>query len=112
MPKMTWADVEKRRQELPKLSRAELARRAGVSESTYAKGLNDKKGPRTLRKGVREQVELVLDAAEDLIKTLHNSEDPKRCPTLRVSIDDALQTVLWRWSLEGGWRDAKTGEPV
>ena len=30
MPKMTWADVEKRRQELPKLSRAELARRSAV----------------------------------------------------------------------------------
>lgn len=59
-----------------------------------------------------EQTSLVLDAAEDLIKTLHNSEDARRCPTLRVSIDDALQTVLLRWSLEGGWRDAKTGEPA
>lgn len=56
-----------------------------------------------------EQTSLVLDAAEDLIKTLHNSEDARRCPTLRGSIDDALQTVLLRWSLEGGWRDAKTG---
>lgn len=59
-----------------------------------------------------EQTSLVLDAAEDLIKTLHNSENTARCPTLRVSIDDALQTVLWRWSLEGGWRDAKTGAPA
>ena len=59
-----------------------------------------------------EQSSLVLDAAEDLIKTLHNSEDPKRCPTLRVSMDDGLGAVLMRWSLEGGWRDAKTGEPA
>lgn len=56
-----------------------------------------------------EQTSLVLDAAEDLIKVLHNSFDPKGCPTLRVSIDDALQTVLLRWSIERGWRDAKTG---
>ncbi|MEY2689190.1 MAG: hypothetical protein RL375_3388 [Pseudomonadota bacterium] len=59
-----------------------------------------------------EQTSLVLDAAEDLVKTLHNSEDPKRCPTLRVSIDDALQQVLLRWDIERGWRDAVTGEPA
>lgn len=59
-----------------------------------------------------EQTALVLDAAEDLVKTLHNSEDPKHCPTLRVSIDDALCTVLLRWQLELGWRDARTGEPL
>jgi hypothetical protein len=57
------------------------------------------------------QTSLVLDAAEDLIKTLHNSEDPKRCPTLRVSVDDNLQQVLLRWDLVRGWRDAATGEP-
>jgi hypothetical protein len=56
-----------------------------------------------------EQTSLVLDAAEDLIKTLHNSEDPKHCPTLRVSIDDALQTVLLRWSLEVGWLECDDG---
>ena len=33
-----------------------------------------------------EQAALVMDAAEELVKTLHNSEDPKRCPTLRVRI--------------------------
>lgn len=62
-----------------------------------------------------DQTALVLDAAEDLIKTLHNSEDPKRCPTLRVSMDtvgDTTCTVLLRWSLELGWRDARTGEPA
>lgn len=61
------------------------------------------------------QTSLVLDAAEDLIKTLHNSEDPKRCPTLRVSLDSSVDTtclVLLRWDLLGGWRDAATGEPV
>ena len=59
-----------------------------------------------------EQTSLVLDAAEDLIKTLHNSEDPKRCPTLRVSIDDAAGFVLLRWDIERGWRDAQTGEAL
>lgn len=59
-----------------------------------------------------DQSALVFDAAEELIKTLHNSEDPKRCPTMRVSMDDGLGAVLMRWDLEGGWRDAKTGEPA
>jgi hypothetical protein len=57
-----------------------------------------------------EQSSLVLDAAEDLVKTLHNNESPKGCPTLRVSIDDT--TVLMRWQIERGWYDAATGEPV
>jgi hypothetical protein len=62
-----------------------------------------------------EQTSLVLDAAEDLIKTLHNSEDPKRCPTLRVSMDtpgDSTCSVLLRWALDTGWRNAATGEPA
>lgn len=62
-----------------------------------------------------EQTSLVLDAAETLVQTLHNSEDPKRCPTLRVSIDtpgDSTTTVLLHWRLDTGWRDALTGEPV
>jgi hypothetical protein len=53
-----------------------------------------------------DQVDLVLDAAEKLIQALHNSEDPKRCPTLRVSTGDALPSVLMWWSLLDGWRDA------
>ena len=57
-----------------------------------------------------EQTSLVLDAAEDLIKTLHNSEDPKSCPTLRVSTDSC--SVLLRWELTRGWYDAKSGAPV
>lgn len=57
----TWRDLEARRLLLPKrLSRADLARRAGLSESTIAKGLRH---DRTPRKHVRQQVELVLDAA-------------------------------------------------
>ena len=54
-----------------------------------------------------------MDAAEDLIKTLHNREDPTGCPTLRVSMlapDDSYVVVLSRWDLERGWRDAVTGE--
>jgi len=54
----------------------------------------------------------VMDAAENLVKTLHNSEDAKRCPTLRITIDDALATVLARWTLAEGWRDVETGEPA
>jgi hypothetical protein len=59
-----------------------------------------------------EQTNLVLDCAEQLIQTLHNCEDSKRCPTLRVSIDDGLSSVLLRWALDTGWRDAATGEPT
>lgn len=59
-----------------------------------------------------EQTALVLDAAETLVKTLHNSPNTKGCPTLRVSADDALQAVLLRWDIERGWRDAVTGEPA
>jgi hypothetical protein len=59
-----------------------------------------------------EQSALVLDAAEDLVKTLHNNEDPKGCPTMRISMDDGLADVLMRWDLVGGWRDARTGAPL
>jgi len=59
-----------------------------------------------------EQTSLVLDAAEKLVKTLHNSADPKHCPTLRVSMQDPLELVLLRWDLARGWRDAATGEPA
>jgi hypothetical protein len=59
-----------------------------------------------------DQAALVMDAAEELIKTLHNSEDPKHCPTLRICIDDSLGEVLLRWELTRGWYDARTGEPV
>ncbi len=59
-----------------------------------------------------DQVALVLDAGEELVKTLHNSEHPKGCPTLRVTMADGLGDVLLHWDLVGGWRDAKTGEPA
>lgn len=59
-----------------------------------------------------DQTSLVLDAAETLVQTLNNGEPAKRCPTLRVSMDDALASVLMRWDLESGWRDAHTGEPA
>lgn len=58
------------------------------------------------------QAALVMDAAEDLIKTLHNSEDPKRCPTMRICVDDALNVVLLRWELQRGWYDVQTGKAV
>lgn len=58
-----------------------------------------------------DQTALVLSAAEELVKTLHNSEDPKRCPTLRVSGADFAIGTLARWDIERGWRDIK-GEPL
>lgn len=61
MPAPSWKDYDERRQNLPKpLSRAQMARRAGLSESTVAKGIRH---GRTPRKAVRERLELVLDAA-------------------------------------------------
>lgn len=57
-----------------------------------------------------EQSALVMHAAEDLVRTLHNSEDPAGCPTLRISIDSALGPVLMRWDLHRGWYAAATGE--
>lgn len=62
-----------------------------------------------------EQASLVMDAAQTLVQTLHNSEDPKGCPTLRVSMAhpaDSVDLVLVRWDIERGWRDAITGQPV
>lgn len=55
------------------------------------------------------QTDLVMDAAEALVQALHNSEDPKRCATLRISTDEALPEVLARWDIERGWREARTG---
>lgn len=51
----------------------------------------------------------VMDAAEELVRTLHNSEDPKRCPTMRICVDDSLGETLLRWELKRGWYDARTG---
>ena len=59
-----------------------------------------------------EQAALVMDAAEELVRTLHNSEDPKGCATLRLSIDDNLCTAIARWEIERGWFDARTGEAL
>lgn len=60
MSKTSWRELEARRQALPrKVSRAELARRAGLSESTIAKGIRE---DRTPRKAVRDQVNLILEA--------------------------------------------------
>lgn len=59
-----------------------------------------------------DQASLVMDAAETLVQTLNNGGPAQRCPTLRVRIDDGLAEELMRWSLELGWRDAKTGEPA
>lgn len=55
---------------------------------------------------------LVMDAAEELVRTLHNSEDPKRCPTLRICKDDGRGEVLARWELQRGWYEVRTGEAI
>lgn len=61
---VTWRDLEAARLALPrKLSRAELARRAGLSESTIGKGLREDRAP---RREVRKQVELVLEAVRKM----------------------------------------------
>lgn len=59
-----------------------------------------------------DQCALVLDAAEQLVQTLHNGGPARKCPTLRVSVDDSLQEVLMRWSIELGWREVRTGDPL
>lgn len=59
-----------------------------------------------------DQSALVLDAAEELVKTLHNNEDSKRCPTMRVSMDGAINDVLLHWRIERGWYEVATGDPV
>lgn len=60
----TWKELDARRQALPKpLSRAEMARRAGISESTITKALKSTGDVRP-RKSLRAQIELVLDAAK------------------------------------------------
>lgn len=52
----TWAEVEARRGNL-KLPVAEMCRRAGISDSTFWKGL---KGGTRVSNKVRHQLELVL----------------------------------------------------
>lgn len=66
MTSPTWKDLDARRLALPKpLSRAEMARRAGISESTITKALKKADGDDARpRKSVRKQVELVLEAAK------------------------------------------------
>lgn len=59
-----WKDAEKRRQVLG-LSRAEMCRRAGISESTVTYGL--KRGSRPTG-AVRRQLELVLALEEQVQK--------------------------------------------
>lgn len=58
---VTWAELDERRKALraPRVSRAELCRRAGISESTITKGLKFGHLP---TKETRQQVELVLEA--------------------------------------------------
>lgn len=56
----TYAELDAQRRQLPKLSRAAMARRAGISESTITKGIKDGRAP---SKPIRRQIELVLEAA-------------------------------------------------
>lgn len=52
-----WEKIDQRRTEL-ELSRAEMARRAGISESTVTKGLKNRSRPSG---AVRRQLERILD---------------------------------------------------
>ncbi|MEO9614297.1 MAG: hypothetical protein ABJG86_11215 [Nitratireductor sp.] len=60
MPPLTWTEVAERCDRIG-LSRAEMARRAGISESTVVKGLARRSKPRGT---TRRIVEMVLEAAE------------------------------------------------
>lgn len=60
MARETWQDFDQQRLALPRpISRAELARRAGVAESTATKGLAKNARPITR---IRDQLRLVLEA--------------------------------------------------
>lgn len=60
-----------------------------------------------------EHAALVLDAAEELIKTLNNGAPARQCASLRISKDDALGDVLARWTADRScWYDARTGAAV
>ncbi len=62
MPGASWKDLDARRTGLSRpMSRAEMARLAGVSESTITKGIKGDKRP---YKAQRQRVELVLAAHE------------------------------------------------
>lgn len=55
-----WIDIEERRKKL-EISRAEMARRAGISESTVTYGL--KRGTKPIP-SVKREVERVIEAEE------------------------------------------------
>lgn len=57
--KKSWKDLDDARAKLRGLSRADLCRRAGISESGFTKGLSAGRYP---QKDTREKVELVLEA--------------------------------------------------
>lgn len=58
-----WQSIENRRKKLAGLSRAEMARRAGISESTVTKGLDRNTRPIS---AVRKAVEGVISAEEEV----------------------------------------------
>lgn len=60
----SWADIEYRRTDVS-MSRAELARRSGISESTIFKGLQKQGKPSRL---LWKQIDLVLSLEEQLQK--------------------------------------------
>jgi hypothetical protein len=48
----------------------------------------------------------IMDAAEALARALNDPASGRRAlVTLRISTDDALPSVLARWSDEHGWRN-------
>jgi len=66
-------------------------------------------GPPVLRP---DDVDRATVAPTPGTRTLNNGGPARRCPTLRVSIDDGLGAVLMRWDLDNGWRQTATGDPV
>lgn len=51
----------------------------------------------------------VMALAEDLVKALHAGKPTKQWPTLRISTDDGLASVLMYWKVDRGWYENPRG---
>ena len=53
----------------------------------------------------------VMAIAEDLMNALHHGKPHKQWPTLRISTDDGLASVLMHWTVERGWQASTRATP-
>ena len=49
----------------------------------------------------------IMNSAEELVKLLNQGNTIKRWPTLRISMDDGLASVLMHWTVERGWYESQ-----